>query len=362
MSRIWTVKIGSSLLVDRTGGGVNTVRIQALIDDVVALRDAGVQVVLVSSGAVVCGMVALKLKTRPRRLPQLQAAAAVGQSLLVRHYQEALDRHDIRVGQLLLTGEDRENRTRYLNARNTLEQLFRIGAVPLINENDTVATGELRFGDNDRLAAMAADLSGSEALVILTDCDGLHEADPRRDSRAKLIRFARASDPALDEVAAPGDTELGRGGMFTKLQAARMAARAGMTTWIAHGELDQPLLRIFRGAAECTELAPDPGDEMRENRRWMASSQGAAGALYLDEGACNELRSGNSSLLAVGVISAEGGFVKGDIVQCFSASGQLLARGRAGYSAEELRGAITDDRRAGLPPIIRREHLVWLAE
>lgn len=344
-TRRWVIKIGSSLLTAR-GQGLDHAAIRDWCNQIAQLRAGGRQIVLVSSGAVAEGMARLGLKKRPGVLHELQAAAAVGQMGLVRAWELGFETHGIRAAQILLTHEDVANRGRYLNARATLSALLGFGAVPVVNENDTVATDEIRLGDNDTLGALTTNLIEADLLVILTDQDGLFEADPRIQPDAKLVSEMALSAPQLAEMAGDSKGELGRGGMRTKLSAARIAARSGACTAIAHGRADQVLLRLAEGESIGTLLSPD-ASPMTARKRWIAGRLQVRGKLQLDAGAADVLRKNGKSLLPVGVRQVDGSFECGDLVSCVDPDGREVARGLSNYSAVDAR-KILGARRADL--------------
>jgi glutamate 5-kinase len=323
------VKIGSSLLVDEAGKPAR-VWLAALADDIVAARQRGKQVVIVSSGAIALGRRALGLE-RSNRLEEKQAAAAAGQARLVGAYEEAFARHGIPVAQALLTPDDTERRRRWLNARATLETLLELGAIPIVNENDTVATAEIRYGDNDRLAARAAQMISADVLVLLSDVDGLYERDPRRDANAAFVAEVREITPSIEAMAGdPG--ALGSGGMRTKIEAAKIATRAGCAVAITKGAELNPLQRL-RDGARATWFLP-PASPRAAYKTWIAGALAPQGTLVIDAGAEQALRSGKS-LLAAGVTEVRGAFEKGDAVRVIGASGAELARGLARYDAAD---------------------------
>ena len=332
-TRRWVIKIGSSLLTAR-GQGLDHAAIRDWCAQIAALRAAGKQVVLVSSGAVAEGMARLGLKKRPGVLHELQATAAVGQMGLVRAWELGFEAHGIRAAQILLTHEDVADRGRYLNARATLGTLLEFGAIPVVNENDTVSTDEIRLGDNDTLGALTANLIEADLLVILTDQDGLFDSDPRLNPEARLVSEIAVSAPQLVAMAGDSKGELGRGGMRTKLSAARIAARAGSATAIAHGRAPDVLTRIAAGESIGTLLTPD-GDAMTARKRWIAGQLQARGRLHLDAGAVEVLRARGKSLLPVGVTRVEGQFERGDLVVCLGPDGREVARGLCNYNAAE---------------------------
>lgn len=330
--RRWVIKVGSALLTD-DGSGINDGIIASLADQLCLLRQQGHEVLLVSSGAVAAGLLRLGDTARPTDLHELQAAAAVGQSALLRRYEEAFAARGVLTAQVLLGHDDVEARDRYLNARGTLKTLLSRGVIPIINENDTVVTDEIRFGDNDTLAALVANLVDADVLVLLTDQAGLFDGDPRLASNVRLIDHARASDRQLDAMVGDGG-RLGRGGMVTKLRAARLAARSGTETLIASGAENQVLQRLEAGEALGTWL--ESGDAPENARRqWLASLVTARGEVELDDGAVAVLRESGRSLLPVGVRAVSGGFVRGDVVLCRDTAGREVARGLSNYSAQE---------------------------
>jgi glutamate 5-kinase len=334
-SQRWVVKVGSSLLTAK-GQGLDRQAIAGWAAQVADLRRAGREVVLVSSGAVAEGMARLGLKQRPALLSELQAAAAVGQMGLVQAWESAFAQHGLHTAQVLLTHEDVSDRGRYLNARGTLKALLEYGVIPVINENDTVATDEIRLGDNDTLAALAVNLVEADVLVILTDQDGLFDADPRLDAKAQLIAEAELSEPRLEAMAGEGRGELGRGGMRTKLTAARWAARSGAATVIAHGAAPRVLAALRGGEAVGTLLKPAQG-VMAARKRWIAGQLQVRGTLHLDAGAAQVLREKGRSLLPVGVRRVEGEFGRGDLVACVDPQGREVGRGLVNYDAAESR-------------------------
>ncbi len=333
-ARRWVVKIGSALLTD-DGRGLDEAMIAGVVAQLVELRGRGCEIVLVSSGAVAAGVVRLGWKRRPHLIHDLQAAAAVGQSILVQSYESAFKEHGIATAQVLLGHDDITARDRYLNARGTLKTLLQLGVVPVINENDTVVTEEIRFGDNDTLAALVANLIDADALLLLTDQEGLYTADPRQTADAELIPQWDVHDTALDAMAGEGGS-LGRGGMVTKLRAARLAARSGTETVIASGRRARVLSEVADGAATGTWLRT--GQQPHTARkRWLASMVQIAGSVELDEGAVKVLRESGRSLLPVGVRAVNGDFARGDMVSCRDAAGAEIARGLVNYSAAETR-------------------------
>ncbi len=360
------VKIGSALLTNH-GQGLDPVAIGGWVAQIAALRARAVQVVLVSSGAVAAGMQRLGYQSRPHALHELQAIAAVGQMGLVQVYESAFQRHGLHTAQVLLTHDDLTSRERHLNARSTLRTLLDLGVIPVINENDTVATEEIRFSDNDTLAALVANLLEAELLVILTDQAGLYTADPRRDSQATLVQEGIAGDPALEAMAG-GSGLLGRGGMRTKLLAAAKAARSGAATIIAWGREPEVLPRVLSGERIGTYLAPTE-ERMAARKRWLADQMQVRGRLRLDAGAARVLREAGRSLLPVGVQAVEGSFRRGELVVCLDPQGREVARGLVNYGSEEaakIIGRASSQIEAvlgyvGEPELIHRDNLVVLA-
>ncbi|QNI01675.1 glutamate 5-kinase [Halomonas sp. SH5A2] len=328
------VKLGSSLLTN-DGRGLDEVAIGHWVDQIAALHERGIEVVLVSSGAVAAGMVRLGWQVRPSAVHELQAAAAVGQNGLTQCYEQHFARHDMLTAQILLTHDDLSNRKRYLNARSALRTLVEMRVVPVINENDTVVTDEIRFGDNDTLGALVANLLEADALLLLTDQEGLFDADPRHVPGAQLIGEARADDPRLVAVAGSGGS-LGRGGMTTKVRAAQLAARSGAVTVIAGGRQSDIITRVMAGDALGTLLRPEQAP-IAARKRWLAGQLQVRGTLVLDPGAVKVLRDKGSSLLAVGVRTVQGSFKRGDMVACVDDQGTTVAKGLVNYGADEAR-------------------------
>ena len=332
-TRRWVVKIGSALLTS-DGQGLNRAVLAPWVDQMTELRRSGADLVLVSSGAVAEGMARMGWKRRPKTLHELQAAAAIGQMGLIRAYEDCFDKRGLRTAQVLLTRDDLIDRHRYLNARTTLRTLLALGVIPVINENDTVATDELRFGDNDTLAALVANLIEADLLVLLTDQDGLFDRDPRFSAEASLIPHTRVDDPFLDAVAGGSASGLGLGGMVTKVRAARLAARSGTPTVIAPGRGPEVLTRLRAGEAVGTLLSPVHEPEAAR-KQWLAGHLVARGRLTLDQGAVRALRTQGTSLLAVGVTAVSGGFARGEVVACLDPEGREVARGLVNYDAQE---------------------------
>ncbi len=360
----WVIKIGSSLVTD-DGQGLDTEAIRSWTEQIASLRKLGKEILLVSSGAVAEGMVRLGWHERPSALHELQAAAAVGQMGLVQTYESCFKQHGILSAQILLTHEDLSDRRRYLNARSTLRSLLDLGVIPIINENDTVATDEIRFGDNDTLAALVANLVEADALIILTDQQGLYTADPRQNPDAELVSIGQANDAKLHRMAGSSGGRLGRGGMSTKLTAAQRASRSGTATLITSGRNENALKAIAEESEAGTLLLPDT-EPMAARKQWLAGHLKVSGKLVLDAGASRVLRESGKSLLPVGVTSVSGNFIRGEMVSCISDSGEEIARGLVNYNAleaakicgrsssdiEEILGYIDE------PELIHRDNLV----
>ncbi len=328
------VKIGSALLVDDASGDLRRDWLAALVEDIARCRARRQDVLIVSSGAIAAGRRHLGLTGRALKLEEKQAAAATGQIRLAHAYQEALAKHGVTVAQILLTPEDTEERRRYLNARATLEQLLALGAVPVINENDTVATAEIRFGDNDRLAARVAQMISADTLVLLSDIDGLYTADPRKDARARHIPEVRELTPEIEAMGGVAPAGYSSGGMVTKLAAARIAMAAGCRMVIARGGGLHPLAAIEAGAT-CTWFVP-AAEPRTARKRWIAGTLNPLGALVVDDGAAAALKRG-TSLLPAGVVAVEGSFERGDPVVVRTRGGREVARGLSAYSGADAR-------------------------
>jgi glutamate 5-kinase len=360
------VKIGSSLLTKR-GEGLDQAALSRWAEQVAELRATGREVVLVSSGAIAAGMQRLGWKRRPHALHELQAAAAIGQMGLIQAYESCFRRHDLMTSQILLTHEDLADRKRYLNARSTLRTLLALGVIPIINENDTVAIDEIRFGDNDTLAALVTNLIEADALIILTDQAGLYSRDPRKDCTAELITEARADDPALEAMAGGVGSPAAHGGMLTKVLAARRAARSGAHTIIVSGEEDGVLTRLVRGEPVGTRLVADR-PTLAARKQWLADHLQVRGTLTLDTGAVKALKALGKSLLPIGVHEVSGEFERGEVVSCLDESRREIARGLVNYSASETRRILRTpsseiEARLGYvdePELIHRDNLVLL--
>lgn len=364
-SRRWVVKIGSSLITN-DGQGLDTEAINNWAGQIAELRKQGKELILVSSGAVAEGMARMGWKKRPHELHKLQAAAALGQMGLVQHFESCFQKHGIHTAQVLLTHEDLSHRQRYLNARTTLRTLLSLGAIPIINENDTVATDEFRFGDNDTLAALVANLVEADAVVILTDQQGLYDNNPRKHQDAKLISNAHASNPELESMAGEGG-QFGCGGMRTKITAAKRAARSGAATLIVAGAEPDILLKLSSGEELGTLLTPD-NEPVTARKQWLANQLKVRGSLQLDSGATRALLEKGVSLLSVGVTKVSGRFQRGDVVSCLADDGREIARGLVNYEsleAERIKGKASSEIEAILgyidePELIHRDNLVLL--
>jgi glutamate 5-kinase len=329
------VKVGSSLVTDE-GRGLDHTAIARWAQQIAALRALGKEVILVSSGAIAEGMLRLGFHKRPTDIHELQACAACGQMGLAHIYETSFREHGVRTAQVLLTHADLADRERYLNARSTLSTLLRLQVVPIINENDTVVTDEIKFGDNDTLGALVANLIEADALVILTDQRGLYSSDPRKDPNAQLIAQAQAGDAQLEAMAGGAGSSIGRGGMLTKVLAARRAARSGAHTIIAWGREPDVLTRLAGGEAIGTELRAATG-RLTARRQWMVDHLHTAGEVVIDAGAAAKLTRDGKSLLPIGVLAVKGEFGRGQVVTCVDESGKPLARGLSNYASSEVR-------------------------
>jgi glutamate 5-kinase len=326
------VKVGSALLVDQASGQVNRSWLGTLVDDLLRLRGRGQEVVLVSSGAIALGRRELKLPGGPLALPQSQAAAAVGQIALAHIYKELFAASGVTVAQILLTLEDSERRRRYLNARATLSELLSLGTLPVINENDTVATTEIRYGDNDRLAARVAQMTTADCLLLLSDVAGLYTSDPNRDPTARLIPEIHEITPAIEAMGGGSASAVGSGGMATKIAAAKIATSAGCAMAIAAGAPLHPVRRLEEGA-ECSWFLPSLNPE-NARKQWIAGALRPNGAVTIDAGAMQALRTGKS-LLPAGVVGVSGRFARGDTVSVLDRQGNEVARGMAAYNDKD---------------------------
>lgn len=361
------IKVGSALLVEGGTGQVNRTWLETLTSDIAQLRARGQEVVLVSSGAIALGRRELHLAPGKLRLEESQAAAAVGQIRLAHAWKEALDAHGINVAQILLTFGDTEQRRRYLNARSTINTLLRLGAVPVINENDTVATAEIRYGDNDRLAARVAQMISADCLILLSDIDGLYTADPTRDREAQFIPEVHSITPAIQRMAGGVSSDVGSGGMATKIAAAKIAIAAGCHMCVALGREQHPVLRLTRGA-RCTWFYP-AANPITVRKQWIAGTLKPSGELHVDAGAVSALLAGKS-LLPAGVTQVSGQFERGDALIVRDCTGAEIARGLSAYSnqdAERIRGRKSGEIEAllgfrGRDELIHRDDLVITAD
>jgi glutamate 5-kinase len=360
------VKVGSSLVTNQ-GHGLDHAALGRWAGQIAELKRRGRQVLLVSSGAVAEGMQRLGWRKRPKQLHELQAAAAVGQMGLVQAYESCFREHGMHAAQVLLTHEDLADRRRYLNARSTLRTLLQLNVIPVINENDTVATDEIKVGDNDTLGALVTNLVEADVLIILTDQAGLFTGDPRRSTDATLVSEASAGDPALEAMAGGVGSDIARGGMITKVMAAKRAARSGAHTVIASGHEANVLLRLIDGERLGSQLVAQT-PTLTARKQWMADHLQVRGRLTLDAGAARALRAEGKSLLPVGVIAADGEFERGEVVSCVDAQGHEIARGLVNYSAGETRRILKAptsaiEARLGYieePELIHRDNLVLL--
>jgi glutamate 5-kinase len=357
------VKVGSALLVDQDTGRLNRAWLETLVEDLLRLRKRGQQVILVSSGAIALGRRQLGLAKGSLRLDESQAAAAVGQIRLAHAYKELLEANNVTVAQVLLTLEDSERRRRYLNARATLESLLALGALPVINENDTVATAEIRYGDNDRLAARVAQMSAADCLVLLSDVEGLFTSDPNKDPNAQFVQQVRQITPEIEAMAGASASSVGSGGMTTKIMAAKIAVAAGCHMCIAAGHQKHPVRRLEEGA-RCTWFVPH-ATPVTARKQWIAGTLKPAGSLTIDDGALKALREGKS-LLPAGVVAARGRFERGDTVSVLGVDGAEVARGIVAYTdvdAARIMGRKSSDIESilgfrGRDEIIHRDDLV----
>lgn len=360
------IKVGSSLVTNE-GKGLDHAALARWAEQIARLAESGKQVVLVSSGAIAEGLQRLGWAKRPKALNELQAAAAVGQMGLVQAYESIFRQHGLHAAQVLLTHEDLADRTRYLNARSTLLTLLGLRVVPVINENDTVSTDEIKLGDNDTLGALVTNLIEADCLVILTDQKGLYTADPRKHPDAQFVHEARAGDPELERMAGGAGSSVGTGGMLTKILAAKRAARSGADTLIAWGREENVLLRLAAGELIGTQLVAEQAT-LAARKQWMADHLQLRGKLIVDEGAAKALASSGKSLLPVGVKSVQGEFERGEVVACLDQDGREIARGLVNYSSAEARriaGKPTSAIESLLgyvdePELIHRDNLVRL--
>jgi glutamate 5-kinase len=360
------VKVGSSLVTNQ-GRGLDHARLAVWATQIAELRHMGREVILVSSGAIAEGMQRLGWKKRPHAVHDLQAAAAVGQMGLIEVYESCFRQHGMLTSQILLTHEDLADRKRYLNARSTLRTLLALGVIPIINENDTVAIDEIRFGDNDTLGSLVTNLIEADVLVILTDQAGLYSSDPRRDASATLVAEADADDPKLETMAGGAGSGIALGGMLTKVQAAKRAARSGAHTVIASGHEKDVLLRLARGERIGTQLIARRAT-LAARKQWLADHLQVRGTLLLDAGAVKALKVEGKSLLPIGVHEASGEFERGEVVSCLDDARREIARGLINYNASETRRILRTpsheiEAKLGYvdePELIHRDNLVLL--
>jgi len=360
----WVVKIGSALLTN-DGAGLNHEGISSWVSQIVELKKRGIDVVLVSSGAVAEGMSRMGMTHRPEELHELQAAAAIGQMGLIQSYESKFQHYELHTAQVLLTHDDLSNRKRYLNARGTLNTLLKHNVIPVVNENDTVVTDEICFGDNDTLAALVANLIEADMLILLTDQDGLFDKDPRHTSDAALIPESNIDNDSLDAMVQGKSGSLGRGGMLTKLRAARLAARSACATVIASGTDNGILQKIQEGQTVGSLLYTDREAESAK-KQWLAGHLQTSGVLTLDDGAVKVLKDSGKSLLAIGVKKVVGQFVRGDMVVCIDLNGTEVARGLVNYNADEATKIMSEPSYkiesllgyVGEPELINRDNLV----
>ena len=365
-ARRLVVKVGSSLVTDQ-GRGLDHARLAVWAAQIAELRHMGREVILVSSGAIAEGMQRLGWKKRPHAVHELQAAAAVGQMGLIEVYESCFRQHGLLTSQILLTHEDLADRKRYLNARSTLRTLLALGVIPIINENDTVAIDEIRFGDNDTLGSLVTNLIEADVLVILTDQAGLYSSDPRRDASATLVSEADADDPKLETMAGGAGSGIALGGMLTKVQAAKRAARSGAHTVIASGHEKDVLLRLARGERIGTQLIARRAT-LAARKQWLADHLQVRGTLLLDAGAVKALKVEGKSLLPIGVHEASGEFERGEVVSCLDDARREIARGLINYNASETRRILRTpsheiEAKLGYvdePELIHRDNLVLL--
>ena len=330
----WVIKIGSGLLTSN-GEGLNATMIDSWVEQIVQLKSMGHRVVIVSSGAVAEGIKRLGWEKRPRTLHQLQTAAAVGQAGLIQAYEARFNKYKLLTAQVLLVHEDLSCRDRYLNAKQTLSNLLSNNVIPIINENDTVATDEIRFGDNDTLAGLVTNLIDADLLLILTDQDGVFSDDPRKDIDAKFIKSCNIDDPILEKIAKGSAGSLGRGGMITKIKAAKIAAKSGAETIIANGLKENIISRISKNECIGTKLT-NTKKAISAKKQWLSNSLQSHGYLTIDEGAQEVIKKSGKSLLPIGVISVKGNFYRGDLITCIDKNGNEIAKGLINYNSDEV--------------------------
>ncbi len=361
--RRWVIKIGSALLTD-DGRGLDRHAMETWVRQIAALTKRGYEVIVVSSGAVAAGMTRLGWKDRPKSIHEQQAAAAVGQSSLIQAYEQEFHKYNLKTAQVLLDHDDLSNRQRYLNARSTIKTLTSLNVIPIVNENDTVVTDEIRFGDNDTLGALVANLVEADTLCILTDQNGMYDSDPRKNALAKILYERSAMDPELDAMAGTGGA-LGRGGMISKVRAARLAARSGANTLIVGGRIFDVITRVASGEAIGTLLFANQ-QPLAARKRWLASNLQSRGVVILDDGAVRVLREKGKSLLPVGVKSIVGYFTRGEMIVCRDMDGREIARGLVNYNSDDARKIIGEpsseiEKRLGykdFDELIHRDNLV----
>ncbi len=329
------VKIGSSSLTLREGG-LDLENMAKFTDEISRLVRSGIQVVIVTSGAIAAGLQYLSISTRPKDISILQAAAAVGQVELMRTYGDLFAERDLKIGQILLTREDTTRRKQYLNITSTIENLLKLKTIPVINENDSVAVEEIKFGDNDRLAALVASITDADLLVILSDIDGLYDKNPQKDPEASLIPFVEKITPSVEQLAEGIGSEYGSGGMTSKIEAARICSFAGIPMVIANSKTTDILEKITKFETEGTFFAPQKGKKVRSIKRWIAFGVQSRGSIYIDDGAVSAIRTRGKSILPVGVVSLEGNFKKGETLDVYSTDGLLIAKGISNLSSDEL--------------------------
>jgi glutamate 5-kinase len=360
------IKIGSRIIASK-GSGLNKERIEQLAEEIVHLKKKGIEVVLVSSGAILAGMEKLGLKERPKTMPLKQAAAAVGQSQLMWIYEKTFEAHHLPVAQILLTGEDLANRKRFLNSRNTFFTLFEHNVIPIVNENDTVSVEEIKFGDNDHLAALVTNLVDAQLLIILTDVDGLFTSDPRKDPDAKLLPYVEEISAEIEKTAIDSGTLEGTGGMSSKVKAAKKVSVYGVPTLLLNGTVSGILIRAFSGEKVGT-LFNLKGEKLNSRKHWIAFSIKSKGEVYLDQGAAEALQHKGKSLLPSGIRGVKGTFMAGDAVTCLNPDGKEIAKGLVNYPAKEIdqiKGIKTSDIETVLgykfsDEVIHRNNLVIL--
>ena len=339
MKETWVIKIGSSL-VTKSSTGLNNKNIKSWAFQIYKIISNNINVIIVSSGAIAEGMNRLGLSKRPTTSSKLQALASVGQMGLIQAYEVAFKKYGLLTAQMLLTHEDLSNRERYLNARNTLSNLLKYNVIPIINENDTVSTDEIKFGDNDTLAALVANLSGAKSLIILTDQDGLYTSDPKKNKSAKLVNNISILDRNLNKYAGPSNNNLGRGGMITKITAAKKAAKSNTKTIIANGTKKDILTKILNKEDNIGTIIFNKNSSIKSKKQWIANSLKIKGKIVIDAGAKKVISKSGKSLLPIGITSVNGNFHKGDMVACFDVNNKEIARGLVNYNSKELKNII----------------------